>query len=235
MKDSFMALGRACLSGGLIYGAAHLARDGAPATVIDDHLQDRGMAMAIVMEAVGFVEATINEFYSDCSTNAQTNPNKQLDHAVRVQLAADVQGGILTHQSGAYLRMQGFAGPESIILRKYQRVLAAAGKPLFSAKDLEYDDLRVLIDVRNAIVHSEPETVDLMAPPSSSWDVLLSKRVPRNPKFAVGYTMPENIYLYPAGMKWAIKAAWSFVEAFHVRLGVTMQLGHLRPHVADFL
>lgn len=109
------------------------------------------------------------------------------------------------------------------ILQKYEIALQLNGKPSFDTSRSPYQDAKQLVNLRNALVHFEPETitsaVDGKKPQAHAFDGLQSK-FPNNP-----LTGPGNPY-YPDKMlgagcaAWAVRSAVAFTDEFFAKLGM---------------
>ncbi|MEK4074392.1 hypothetical protein MHI01_10820 [Paenibacillus sp. FSL M7-0656] len=97
------------------------------------------------MCTVGYLEATINEFLSNIKDENYNN-NKRLKPKKRELINSMWELGI--PKTAKYS-----------ILEKYQIALTLADKNLFKKGVSPYQDVYLLIQVRNAITHYEPEWV----------------------------------------------------------------------------
>lgn len=214
---------RSYLSPVLLYSAARLARSSAciegQATgtgTSDVFLPHRADVIGAIVSAVSFLEATINEFF------------------------VDVHDGYLAHtptlQGSAIPRLKsvwGFNGVGRMsVLDKYDLALVLTEEKQFDHALTPYQDVHVLIELRNAVVHYKPE----WAPAGVEEQRELPKGLPRklkgkfeaNPLTGKGNPYyPDKVFGSGCAM-WGVQSVVAFANEFNNRLG-------LEAHYKDIL
>lgn len=178
-------------------------------------------ASSIIIRSVAFLEATINEFFSDVSDNF-FDP-KLVDENVHSLVKRLWELGI--PRSAAYS-----------ILDKYQIGLALFQKEAFEKGGRPYQDIDVLIGFRNYLIHYEPEW-QIMPDSGNRLDHLtrLEKRL--NHKFDLNPLYPKNSVPFPlshyshSAAKWSLLNSIHFVDNFFSRLGTVSKLEWMRAEL----
>ena len=100
------------------------------------------LVMAAVLNAVAFIEAMINEVFTDAADdNGDLTPLNSANTRVMADWWREFDDGRVR------------------TLTKYQQLLTFAGKPKLDTGAEPYQSAQALIDLRNAIVHYRPETI----------------------------------------------------------------------------
>ena len=157
-----------------------------------------------VFSAVAFLEASINEVFDDI---------------------ADSHTSYVATLSAETKRLLGglWVGDETVerwsVLDKYRVVLLSAGKPVFDKGTQPYQDAKLLLRLRNRLIHARPKTRD-----TGDIDKLeqsLSGRFESNrhmAKMANPY-FPDQC-LGAGCANWAVVSARTFSDDFFSRLGI---------------
>lgn len=150
---------------------------------------------ATVMLCVASLESNINEHLADSDAVMPT-----IDPTARLQLCALVA--------------------DRSILEKYERVLAISGLPPFDRGARPYQDVDVLIDIRNELVHFHPEWHDEQER-HEKLGKRLAYRFELSPFIAdgTGVLFPQR-FVGHGCTKWAVESALTFMEQFASRVGV---------------
>ena len=178
-----------------------------------------GAVSGAIMLATAFLEGTINEFFSDASDRVialvrQIPPDRQPTFAVLWK-----RGIPRTARYG--------------ILEKYQLAVELLGKPALEEGEQAFQNARLLIDLRNSLVHYEPDWVVTEAGPTSERQLQqLEKRL--KGKFELCAWTAEDALFFPerclsAGCaEWATRSAVTFAQSFFDRIGARSTIEELR-------
>jgi len=175
----------------------------------------RAYVTGSIVMAVSFLEATINELFSDAHEGVG-EPIKQLQSDTVTLLA----------------NMWGLPKTESLpILDKYQLALMLGKKTLFDKGLATYQNAQLLNSLRNALVHYKPEWVEV-GHDQHKWEGQLR---------AVGFTlnpmMPNNPFfpdqcLSHGCAKWAVESSLKFVREFCGAMGITPRFDSVPRNLA---
>lgn len=179
----------------------------------DENARHQGYVVSSIILIVAFLESTINEIFSDCEENVN-NDLKNIYQSRSEMLGEMWKLGI--PRTAKYS-----------ILGKYQIALTLLKKQQFSKDKNPYQDVRLLIKLRNALIHYEPESVTVYDS-LESWIKQPEKfeRVFKN-KFKLNSLSNPNQIFFPDKIlgygcaEWAIEAALNFVNEFHKRIEIT--------------
>ena len=194
-----------------IRAAAHFARlskraESTYSGTFDDELfnEHRAYVTGSIILATSFLEATINELFSD-AREGTAEQIKQLDSDT-VNLLSNVWE---LSKAGSFS-----------ILEKYQLALTLAKKPLFNKGIAPYQSTHLLITLRNALAHYKPGwagvDIDL-----HKWEGQL-----RAAGFTLNPMMPNNPFfpdrcLSHGCAKWAVETSLGFVREFCAVMNIT--------------
>ena len=185
-------------------------------------IQHRAYVMGAIFSAVAFLEATINELFLDTVAENDIDvgiasgelpwyhrgrkprgPYTALPNALRSQMAQQWQQEVRKLKP----------------LLRFQRALQVAGKDPYHKGRPPYQDVDLLMRLRNALIHYEVEWVQAG---EHRIENALRGRFPLNPFF------PEDLdnTFYPdkclghGCAKWAVHSSLEFADSFHDRLPV---------------
>ena len=162
---------------------------------------------AVVMSAA-FLEATINELFSDCVDDPMS-PRLVCVQARALMEAMWKQG---------IPRRAGYP-----ILQKYEIALELNAKPAFDRSGSLHQNAKSLVDLRNALVHFEPQTITATVGEKTQahkFDTLKGK-FPDNELLAGAGNPYYPEKLLGAGCaQWAVRSAVAFTDEFFDKLGV---------------
>jgi hypothetical protein len=173
--------------------------------------EHRAYVTGAVFAAVAFLEATINELFKDAAEAHGGGPVTQLPEPVRSRMAELWQQGVDRSNS----------------LLKYQIALSSAGKAPFHTGAQPYQDMRLLLDLRDRLIHFKPETISAGQTEEQADLHAVEKRL--GSKFPLNPLMPretENPF-YPdkclshGCAKWAVESALRFADDFCSRMKIT--------------
>jgi len=173
-----------------------------------------------IFSAFSFLEATINELFSDTAENP--DGFKELDKQIRDLMAYMWKRKIL---------------PRSRTLEKYQIALILAQKKTFDKKIVPYKDVDLLRELRNALVHYEPEWITTILEPepeaitTQKLEKLLSGKFPLNPMMGENESFFPKRCLGHGCAKWAVNVSVKFVDDFFEKMGLTPPYNHIRSRL----
>ncbi|OMF16589.1 hypothetical protein BK131_00905 [Paenibacillus amylolyticus] len=167
---------------------------------------------------VGYLEATINEFFSNIKDENYNN-NKRLKPKKRELINSMWELGI--PKTAKYS-----------ILEKYQIALTLADKSPFKKGVSPYQDVYLLIQVRNAITHYEPEWVKTESEfPEKITEQALEKKLKN--KFGLNSFanspdpfFPDKCLSYEF-IKWGIHSSMKLTEMFFEELDLNYPISWL--------
>ncbi|HID30109.1 MAG TPA: hypothetical protein EYP19_08905 [Desulfobacterales bacterium] len=162
----------------------------------------------VIFASVAFLEATINEFFWQCAEGPEERV-KDLDARTRKIMA------------GIWKQVLGKRFP---LLEKYQIALSIAGQHQFDEGKRPYQDVRLLVDLRNELVHFKPEWVS--DTPHRIEKKFASKRF-RNPLAMPGSVFPDTILSWDCG-RWSVASSLKLTDDFFGRIGLEPPYKDLR-------
>lgn len=181
-------------------------------------------AVGAVFAAVSFLEALINELFADAGEKYQ-NHLDGLDEPT-IEIMADMWA----HSIPRTTRYS--------ILEKYDIALVLAGRPPFDSGRQPYQDVDLLVKLRNDLVHYEPEWRHGDYDPSHKPDREpkfvkgLRGKFPPNPIAAVGNPFYPDRCLGHGCAKWAVESSVQFTDDFFAVLGVKPTYEHIRDRLS---
>ncbi len=125
------------------------------------------------------------------------------------------------------------------ILQKYQIALVLAQKQIFDPGNLPYQDVNLLVKLRNSLVHYEPEWVKSPASDDFGPDdihtyayekKLRGKFLP-NPLTGQGNPFYPDKCLGHGCAEWAVNSSVIFADAFFSRMGLLSPYDHIRDRL----
>lgn len=179
--------------------------------------QHNACAISSVVVSAAFLEATINEIFSDCSDAHSTERIAALP-------ASTLMGRLWT---------KGIPRTASYsIIEKYEIALELNGKQTFNAGTSPCQDVKLLIELRNALIHYEPETIvshsGSETPQLHKFEKRLKGKFPVNPLTGLGNPFYPDKVLGAGCAQWAVCAAVAFTDDFFQKLGITPTYEHVR-------
>ncbi|WP_368175945.1 hypothetical protein [Aeromonas sp. s1(2024)] len=226
LKMSVTILMRHYLSISHLSAAALFARQchdiesDAIATPIDsnERRQHNAYAVSSIIVSTAFLEATINELFSDCADAHTTG-------GIAALPAKDIMG-----------RLWKIGVPRTAsytILEKYEIALELNNKPVIDKGCNPYQDVKLLVELRNALIHYEPETFVSYngneSPKLHKFEKRLTGKFSINPLTGVGNPFYPDKLLGSGCALWAVKTAVAFTDEFFKRLDVPANYDHIRP------
>jgi hypothetical protein len=125
------------------------------------------------------------------------------------------------------------------LLEKYDKALELNGKPLLDKKTDVIKDIELLVQLRNALMHYEPENVVTYSSDGLNPDQLhkfeqkFKGKFKLNPLTGEGNAFyPEKLLGYGCGI-WGLETAARFVDHFSVQLGIPIATDTVRQLISE--
>ncbi len=169
----------------------------------------RSYVLGAVVFSVVFAEAAINEFYLDLQE--QTSRRYALDNSVRTRIAQVWETAKIDKLP---------------VLEKYQTALLLCGRHRFDESAQPFQEVNLLVKLRNVIVHFKPEM-------SSATDYgkknlrlvgMFEQRFASNQLAVSGNAYFPDHCLGAGCARWAVNSSYEFVKEFHREVGGIGQL-----------
>jgi hypothetical protein len=193
------------------YFCARLAEIESTVATVDINftIMHQAYASSVVLSAVAFLEASINAFMPDADTNKI--PVDSVDSAAGRALAS----------------MWQFVEKKPV-LDKFQIALLVARRQMFDPGSPPCQDVALLVNLRNALVHFKPEWDDELRD-HLRIEKQLRGKFPLNP-FATDLEpfFPKRC-LGLGCANWAVHTSEQFMTEFYRRMGTEFLLEYLRP------
>ena len=182
--------------------------------------QYRAYVTGSILSSVFFLEAAINELFAD---TVETNSEivKKLNPATTQLMAAMWKLEVP--------RIANFK-----ILQKYQIALTLAQKPIFEPGAPLYQDVNLLVKLRNDLVHFKPEWIKL---PSSDdfgpddihrYEKMLCGKFSPNPLASQGNPYYPDKCLGHGCAEWAVNSVVKFTDEFFSKMDLIPPYNHVR-------
>lgn len=175
--------------------------------------------VSAIMLSTAFLEATINELFSD-SADKHSEIREVLP-------AADLMGRLWKRNIPRTARYS--------IIEKYELALEVSGKQPLNPSANPYQDTKLLIELRNALIHYEPENV-LTADSTLTDSNQVHKFEKRfKGKFSLNPLAGLITVFYPEQMLghgcalWAVRTAIDFTDNFFSTLEIEPRYNQIRP------
>lgn len=187
------------------------------------HSEHRAYVTGVIFSAAAFLEALINELFADTVENEFGRP-QQLDPEVKTLMAElwklDVP------------RTASFK-----ILQKYQIALAIAERQLFDLGSSPYQEVHLIIQLRNDLIHYEPEWIhhpseeDTLANQIHKYEKRLRGKFKTNPLTGEGNPFYPDKCLGHGCAEWVVNSTLRFADEFFSRIGVKPTYDHVRERL----
>lgn len=178
----------------------------------DELIKHRSLVVSVIMSCVSFLEASINELFMDSSENPK-GITQDLSKTTIKLFAQMWRRGI--PRTANYN-----------IIEKYQIALTLAKKREFDLGILLLQNITVLIRLRNALVHFEPESVVTKSLIETTQVKRQKLEAQLIGKFLENsYTGKDNPFfpdkcLSSSCASWAINSCISFTDEFFIKMGI---------------
>ena len=177
----------------------------------DDRIfQHRSFVIGSIFSAVAFLEAAVNEFFADAASN---------ETHIRNNFNALNISRLSTLWSLDIPRTARYS-----ILQKYDIALALLDNPALEHAGGVYQEVLILVRLRNALMHFEPETTRIRLGDGfhhpNRFDKFLKGKFQLNPLVHWKITHYPDLYLSHSCASWGVKSSVRFVDDFFFRIGL---------------
>ncbi len=178
---------------------------------------DQAYVLGAVFSSVAFLEAAINELFNDVVDGVETTQFKELAPEVRKAMAGVWEQDVAEHRT----------------LDKYQAALGAGSKKRLDRGASPYQDVKQLIDLRNALIHYRPEFLPASEGTSrrrsaksktrsEALEIGLRGKFPLNPWYKdKGNPFFPYKYLGHGCAEWAVSSSMRFANEFSRYMGIS--------------
>lgn len=178
--------------------------------------EHKACVVTSIMLSVAFLEASINELWADCQ---EVFDPRRLE-------------GIQSREVMAALWKR-TPLKRATMLEKFELALELNKKPELSKGSSPYQDVKLLIELRNALVHYEPETIldfsDVREKGAEhKFEKSLRGLFVHNKLTGPGNPFYPDKVLGAGCAQWAVKNAVAFADVFYARLGIPCMYEHVR-------
>jgi len=192
----------------------------------EELLRHEAFVLNALFSTVAFLEATINELWSDAADDAFFYTDEKSEALLRAV-------GEKWNNENYFDRTP--------LPAKYQRVLEIGNRPLFPDEDPDFSGVKDLIAIRNYLMHYRREWViipsdrDVSAPAEThaeKFERLLKHRFAENP------FVPKNLPFFPdrclghGCAEWAVATSLSFTDRFFRALSLPAPYEGIRDELA---
>jgi hypothetical protein len=183
--------------------------------------EHRAYVTGCVLSAISFLEAKANELFADTVDNPEAV--KELNQGAKDLMSDMWKLGV--PRTGRYS-----------IPEKFQIALVMARKELFDRSRRPYQDVALLVRLRNALVHYEPKWVTCVSPDIEALTVqnleknLLGKFELNPLKGRADPFFPDRCLGHGCA-KWAVTSCIEFADEFFSRMGLPRPYDHIRPRL----
>jgi len=173
-----------------------------------------------IFTSVAFLEATINEIFMDTSDSSSYGELEELGEETLKLMNSMWE--VLSHSS---------------TLNKFQKALVLTNKASFDKGSLPYQDVDLLIKLRNALTHYEPQTIIThLVKESKINEKNISKNLKGkfelNPLIGAGASyFPHKILSYGCS-KWAVNSSLNFTDEFFKKIKINPTYDHVRDDLS---
>lgn len=190
----------------------------------------RSYVMGSIITTVSYLEATINELFTDVADGVYSNG---LDHNVVALMARmwklEIKPPNTTKVAQIYSPLDDL---KPSVLQKFQIALTLASKDLFDTGKAPYQDVHYLILLRNALIHYKPEWIGTGEKYKDTKDTL-SEKLRKKLKSRIQTINPmrrEADVFFPhqclgyGCAKWAVESSVKFSDEFFSKIGLPSNL-----------
>lgn len=191
--------------------AEYMAAGAVPA---DERLRHEAFVLNAIFSSVAFLEATINELWSDAADNAYCY--------------ADEHNEALLKAIGEKWNNENYFDRTPLPL-KYQKVLEIGNLPLFFEDDPDFTGIKEIIAIRNYLMHYRREWIAIptghgagagAGPHAEAFGHLLAGRFAESPLAAKNLPFFPDRCLGHGCAEWAVTTSLAFTDRFFAPLGL---------------
>lgn len=184
-------------------------------------VEHRAYVTNAIISAVSCIEANINEFYADVSDENANHSNRYL-----TVLSNDTVRLISDMWKLEVPRTSGYS-----IIEKYEIALTLARKQKIDRSSSVYGNITILVKLRNALIHYEPEWLDSPENDNArihSFEQKLKGKFKLNPLTGAGNPFYPDKCLSHGCAEWACKSCIDFIDYFSKEMGIPSRFDHVR-------
>lgn len=203
--------------------------------------EHKAHAISAIFASVSFLESTINKFFLvDVAEQLEKVINKFFANTTSSE-DIDMYKPLDRHASQLLLidmPKSGLAGKDyGPVHEKFDGALASCGKDKFDRSKFPYQDVTLLVNLRNALVHYKPEWITVFTTgmdlpekvDDKKLEQLRKKYIPRSP-FIPG---PERLFfpqqcLSHGHAKWAVNTSLQFADEFFKKMSMSYPYDPIR-------
>lgn len=179
-------------------------------------------AVAALFAAVAFLEATVNELFAE--SEFSDGGELRILPPDRVNAIAQVWSDRKTERAP--------------LLQKANKLLEAAGKTEFQEGSPLYDSAKLMIGLRNPLVHYKASwldvgTQDMVRPGNLNESTLALEMRAAFPPRIHSSPLEANAWIGYGLARWAVQTALGFADELYTRLGITPIYDHVRGNLGS--
>lgn len=191
----------------------------------DQRLRHEAFVLNAVFSSVAFLEATINELWSDAADDAYCFPDEKTEALLRAI-------GEQWNNENYFDRTP--------LPAKYQRVLAIAERPQFGEDDPDFAGIKSIISIRNYLMHyrrewtvipSGPGPRDTSRSRTESFDASLKNRFRENPLVPTVLPFFPDRCLGHGCAEWSVHTCLKFTDRFFKSLNLPTPYGGVKKEL----
>ena len=189
-------------------------------------LSSRNLAFVTgaIFSTIAFLEASINELLSDISINDDRVKTLPIDRKKDIKTLWDKEDRSSLEKWS--------------VLKKYQKTLELLDKEQINEKSELYDNVSILVELRNTLMHFKPEWNAIHSPYLSENENQhkLTSRLEGKFEISIFFTNSGNPFFPDKCMgygcaEWALRNAVMFVDEFYTRVGIKPNYNHVRKNL----
>lgn len=183
-------------------------------------IKHRAYVVGSILSATCFLEAQINEFFADAN-------DRRAEQLLGLTASTMATMGTLWRHGIPRTARHG-------ILEKYQLLLALAEVPTFDTGAPPFQDVHLLVLLRNDLVHYEPHWISADTGEDSAQDgrhqieKMLHSKFPPNPLAGAGNPFYPDKCLGHGCAAWAVASCLALSDEFASRLSIQASYDHVR-------
>lgn len=189
--------------------------------IFDPH---EAYAMGAVLSSVAFLEAAVNELYADAADDSHPSEfMRSIGEGYAMEMPKDMRGLL----AGLWNTDRFRIGTRT--LEKYEIALKTLETAGFDKGSYPYQDIALLIQLRNALIHFEPQSHHEREDEPTQFEKKLSGKFPLNPLAAHPINplgkdpllpfLPDKCLGYGCAM-WALQSSVAFTKEFFSRMEI---------------
>jgi hypothetical protein len=205
--------------------------------------EHRAHVISSIFASVAFLEATINKFFADEIDHLEETINMLFAKAV--DQTNSIIRNLLDYSTtklviADFLRRAMSEKDRDPIWKKFDDTLTSAGKESFNKGVSPYQDIVLLVNLRNALIHYKPKWVTVLSEnqivdevDDAKIDALQKQhKFPLNPLTEGFFTsfFPDRCLSHGCA-KWAVNSSIKFVEEFYQRIGLPSSFDLIRSRL----